>query len=150
MFIGSYEHSIDAKGRVSLPAKFREVLSGQGDPRLVLTTNLDPNGQCLVAYPMGEWMAFQERIAGLPQFDPNVVMLRRLHIGGAAEVSPDRQGRILIPQLHREYARLESPVLFVGLGPTIEVWSRAAWDAQRAVAKETLPEINEALARFGL
>lgn len=150
MFLGSYEHSIDGKGRVSLPARFREVLSAGGDSRLVVTTNLDPAGQCLVAYPMGEWLAFQERIAGLPQFDENVIMLRRLHIGCATEVSPDRQGRILIPALHREYAGLGGQVLFAGLGPTLEIWDRGQWEEQRSKAKDALPQISEAMARLGL
>lgn len=150
MFLGSYEHSIDAKGRVSLPARFREVLATQGDSRLVVTTNLDPAGRCLVAYPMDEWQAFQERIAGLPQFDEHVVLLKRLHIGGACEVAPDRQGRILIPQLHREYAGLSGPVLFAGLGSTLEIWDREQWEGQRSLAKASLPQINEALARLGL
>jgi len=150
MFLGSYEHSIDAKGRVSLPARFREVLVTQGDSRLVVTTNLDPAGKCLVAYPMDEWQAFQDRIAGLPQFDEHVVLLKRLHIGGACEVTPDKQGRVLIPQLHREYAGLKRYVRFVGLSNTLEIWDRERWEGQRILAKESLPQINETLARLGL
>lgn len=150
MFLGSYEHSLDAKGRVSLPARFREVLSTLGDSRLVITTNVDPGSACLVAYPIHEWQAFQERIAGLPQFDEAVIRLKRLHIAGAAEVSADRQGRILIPPVLRDYAGLERTVLFAGLGSNIEIWDRGRWEAERARAKESLVEINEALARLGL
>lgn len=150
MFLGSFEHSIDAKGRVSLPMRFRELLSSSGDGRLVLTINVDPGGQCLVAYPIPEWQAFQERIAGLPQFDENVILLKRLHIGGASEVSLDRQGRILVPPMLREYAELRNQVVFAGLGSTVELWDRGRWEAQREVAKKSLPRINDALARLGL
>ena len=150
MFLGSYEHSMDEKGRVSLPARYRELLSTLGDSRLVLTTNVDPAGACLVAYPIHEWQSFQERIAGLPQFDEAVIRLKRLHIAGATEVSADRQGRILIPPMLREYAGLERTVLFAGLGTSIEIWDRTRWEEERRQAKESLVQINEALARLGL
>lgn len=141
---------MDDKGRVSLPARFREVLSTFGDGRLVVTTNVDPGGACLVAYPFHEWQGFQERIAGLPQFDEAVIRLKRLHIAGATECSADRQGRILIPPVLREYAGLQRTVLFAGLGSSIEIWDRGRWEEERTRAKESLVQINEALARLGL
>jgi MraZ protein len=150
VFLGSYEHALDDKGRVSLPARFRDVLSATGDTRLVLTSNVDPAGECLVAYPYKEWQSFQERIAGLPQFDEAVIRLKRLHVAGATEVSPDRQGRILIPPVLREYAGLRDQVLFAGLGANIEIWDRRRWEEERARAKENLAQINEAIARLGL
>jgi MraZ protein len=141
---------MDAKGRVSLPARFREVLSINGDSRLVLTTNVDPGAQCLVAYPILEWQSFHERISSLPQLDEAVIRLKRLHIAGATECSPDRQGRILIPPVLREYAGLRQQVLFAGLGSNIELWDRSSWEDERSRAKESLVQINEALARLGL
>lgn len=150
MFIGTYEHTLDDKGRVNLPMRFRELLAANGDARLILTTNVDPGGRCLVAYPIQEWMAFQERIAGLPQFDENVIRLKRLHIAGATECSPDRQGRILIPPLLRDYAALSGSVIFAGLGSCIELWDRSRWHEERDRAKNALPQINDALARLGL
>ena len=150
MFLGTFEHSLDEKGRVSLPARFREVLSTQGDQRLILTTNVDPFGRCLVAYPIAEWQAFQERINDLPQFDENVIRLKRLHIAGATECGTDRQGRILVPPMLRDYANLKDTVLFAGLGSNIEVWDRKLWQDERQRAKEALPQINDALARLGL
>ena len=99
---------------------------------------------------MREWQSFHEKIATLPQFDPSVVRLRRLHIAGAFECSPDRQGRILIPSFHREYAELSTQVLFAGLGTSIEVWDSARWRAEHDAAKGQLNEINAALAQFGL
>jgi MraZ protein len=150
LFLGSYEYLLDDKGRVSLPARFRDVLSALGDTRLIITTNVDPAGQCLVAYPQQEWQAFQERIASLPQFDEAVIRLKRLHVAGATECTADRQGRILIPPMLREYAGLKSQVLFAGMGKNIEIWDRTRWEEERTRAKECLPEINEAIARLGL
>lgn len=150
MFIGSYEHAMDGKGRVSLPARFRELLSSNGDSRLVLTTNVDPMGLCLVAYPIHEWQAFQEKIASLPQFDEAVIRLKRLHIAGACECSLDKQGRILIPPFLREYADLKSQIIFAGLGSNIELWDKGRWEEERARAKESLASINEAMARLGI
>ena len=150
MFLGSYEHSLDDKGRVSLPARFRETLSTLGDSRLVVTTNMDPGCSCLVAYPLLEWQAFQERISGLPQFDEAVVRLKRLHIAGATECLPDRQGRISLPPMLRDYAQLKRNVLFAGLGVNIELWDREQWEEERRRAKEGLPAIHDTLARLGL
>lgn len=151
VFIGTYEHNLDAKGRVSLPIRFRELLSTQGDQRLVLTTNVDAAGRCLVAYPLQEWMAFQEKIAALPQFEEAVIRLKRLHIAGACECSTDRQGRILIPPMLREYAGLAGGgVVFAGVGTSIEIWDRDRWEEERERAKQSLGEIGDALARLGL
>ena len=87
---------------------------------------------------------------GLPQFDESVIRLKRLHIAGATECSVDRQGRILIPPMLREYAGLNQSVLFAGLGTNIEIWDRPRWENERSKAKENLVEINETLARLGL
>lgn len=87
LFRGLHEYTIDQKGRVSLPVKFRDVLAAANDERLIITTSID---QCLVAYPMAEWLAFEARLAALPQFDPNVLKLKRLYVAGATEC-PDRK-----------------------------------------------------------
>jgi len=150
MFLGSYEHNLDVKGRVSLPVRFRELLSTQADQRLILTTNVDPGGRCLVAYPFQEWLAFQEKIASLPQFEEAVIRLKRLHIAGACECTTDRQGRLLIPPVLREYAGLSGGVIFAGLGSSIEIWDRHRWEEERERAKQSLPEISDTLARLGL
>lgn len=150
LFIGTYEHSLDPKGRVSLPARFREILATQGDQRLVVTTNVDASGRCLVAYPMPEWMAFQEKISTLPQFEEAVIRLKRLHIAGACECTTDKQGRLLIPPMLREYASLSGSVVFAGLGNSIEIWDRGRWDEERERAKQSLAEISDTLARLGL
>jgi len=140
---------MDGKGRVSLPARFREMLSAVGDCRLVLTTNLDPEGRCLVAYPIPQWQVFEDKVAAMPQFDPAVNQLKRLHFAGATEVSADRQGRILIPLVLRDKAGLCGTVLFAGVGDKIEIWDRDAFEQQRAEAQENLSQINKTLAGLG-
>ena len=103
MFRGRYEHTIDAKGRTSLPARYRDVLSSIGERRVILTSALDP---CLVAYTSPEWTAFEERLAKLPQFDRAVQKLKRIYVSGAVECEVDDSGRILIPPTLRDHAKL--------------------------------------------
>lgn len=128
MFRGRYEHSIDAKGRTSLPSRFREVVAATGDTRMVLTTGLEP---CLVAYPMEEWLAFEERLSRLPQFDPSVAMLRRIYVSAAVECDTDKLGRVLIPASLREHAGLEKQALWAGMGRHVELWSKDRFEAMR-------------------
>lgn len=153
MFRGRYEHALDAKGRTSLPSRFREVLAergGDAGPRLVLTTGLDP---CLVAYPMDEWLAFEERLAAFPQFDPTVAMLRRIYVSGAIECELDKLGRLLIPQSLREHADLGRNVLWAGMGRHVELWSKERFEAlqQKVAADEDLrASMASRLAELGL
>jgi MraZ protein len=139
MWQGQHEHAIDAKGRVSLPARFRESLSAAGEERFVLTQSLDP---CLVAYPLAEWRTFEEKLSKLPRFDASVVKLRRLYVSAAQEVSFDGQGRVLVPPSLRAYAALEKEALWAGLGTYAELWSKDRWS--RAI--ETTPDERVALA----
>ncbi len=134
MFRGRHEHAVDAKGRTSLPSRFREVLAGLGEQKLVLTAGLDP---CVVAYPMGEWMAFEERLAALPQFDPSVAMIRRIYVSGAVECDIDKLGRLLIPGTLREHAGLTRKAMWAGMGRHVELWSKSAFqDAQSQVLED--------------
>lgn len=128
MFRGRYEHAIDAKGRTSLPSRFRDVLTTNGETRLVLTTGLDA---CLVAYPMSEWIAFEDRLSGLPQFDPNVAMLRRIYVSGAVECDLDKMGRLLIPQTLRDHASLVREAVWAGMGRHIELWAKGRFEHMR-------------------
>lgn len=150
MFRGRHEHSIDAKGRTSVPSRFREVMTAQGDSRLVLTTGLDT---CLVAYPMAEWIAFEGRLAELPQFDPDVVTLKRIYVSGAVECEVDKVGRLLIPAPLRKHARLKRDALWAGMGRYIELWSKETFEGLR---KDVLADddrrsaISKRLAELGL
>lgn len=128
MFRGRYEHAIDAKGRTSLPSRFREALGSAGESRLILTTGLEP---CLVAYPLQEWFAFEERLGRLPQFDESVTMLKRIYVSGAIECDVDRLGRVLIPAPLRKHAGLTRELLWAGMGRHIELWDKDAYEALR-------------------
>lgn len=139
MFRGRYEHTIDAKGRTSVPARYRDALSAAGERRVVLTSALDP---CLVAYAPQEWAAFEERLGRLSQFDPAVKKLRRIYVSGAVECEFDDVGRILVPPTLRAHAGLQKDVLWAGSGRYAELWDKDQW--QRDV--ETTPEEKQAIA----
>ncbi len=128
MFRGRYEHSIDAKGRTSVPSRFRDVMVAQGDAQLVLTTGLEP---CLVAYPMSEWLAFEKRLSALPQFDADVVMLKRIYVSGAVECDVDKVGRVLIPAALRKHAGFQRDALWAGMGTYIELWAKQSFEGLR-------------------
>ena len=147
MFRGRYEHTIDAKGRTSLPARYRDALAASGERRIVLTSALDP---CLVAYTMPEWLAFEEKIAKLSQFDRAVQKLRRIYVSGAVECDIDDSGRILIPPTLREYAELSKEVLWAGSGEYAELWDKKTWSKQFEITDDERRGIASRLAELGL
>jgi MraZ protein len=148
MFRGRYEHTIDAKGRTSLPARYRDALSAMGERRIVLTSALDP---CLAAYTTPEWAAFEDRLAKLPQFDRAVQKLKRLYVSGAVECEIDDSGRILIPPTLRDHAGLTKDVVWAGIGRTAELWDKDAWRAQYEIKSEDERQVVSArLAELGL
>ena len=118
MLIGQYEHSIDAKGRMNFPAKFREDL---GDS-FIITKGLKP---CVAVYSMEGWKAFEEKVNRQPE--AKAMELRHFYFASATEVEPDRQGRIVIPSHLRDYAGLEKEVLVIGTAPLAEIWNKNAW-----------------------
>lgn len=117
---GEYLHSIDAKGRLFIPAKFREKL-GFG---FVLTKGLE---NTLTIYPETEWEKFTEKISSLPT--KQSLTLRRFFVASACDCAPDVQGRVLIPQVLRDYAELDKNVVVIGMGDHIEIWDEAKWKA---------------------
>jgi MraZ protein len=146
MFRGRFDYSIDDKGRVSLPAKFREVLSTNYDERLIVTTF----DQCLWAYPLTEWQAIEEKIAALPQFKSQVKALQRVFVSGAAECPLDKQGRIILPPNLREYGGLKKEVVFVGMTKRIEIWSKERWEAVFNESQSLIETATDDLADLGL
>ncbi|MBZ0121885.1 MAG: division/cell wall cluster transcriptional repressor MraZ [Sandaracinaceae bacterium] len=146
MFRGQYEHAIDGKGRTSVPSRFREVLTAAEETKLVVTTGLDP---CLVCYPMREWLAFEERLAALPRFDPSVAMIRRIYVSGATEIEIDKLGRVLIPAALRDYAGLTRDALWAGMGTHLELWSKARFDELRNAALADVEQRTEMARRLG-
>lgn len=147
MFRGRYEHTIDAKGRTSVPARYRDVLDSIGERRLVVTSALDP---CLVAYTLPEWAGFEEKLAKLPQFDRAVQKLKRIYVSGAVECEIDDSGRILIPPTLREHAGLQKEVLWAGSGKYAELWDKAAWKKHFDTTEDERRDISARLAELGL
>ncbi len=147
MFRGRYEHTIDAKGRTSLPARYRDVLAAISERRIILTNALDP---CLVAYTMTEWTAFEDRISKLPLFDRHVQKLKRIYVSGAVECEVDDSGRILIPPTLREYANLSKEVLWAGNGKYAELWDKGAWKQHFEISDDERDDIRTRLAELGL
>jgi MraZ protein len=94
MFRGSFEHTLDGKGRLSIPAKFREVLLGKGDDRIIITNFTVDGVRCLDVYPIDEWLRFEEEIRKKPKFERRMVMFQNYYLGGACECVVDNQGRI--------------------------------------------------------
>ena len=150
MFRGRHEHSIDAKGRTSLPARFRDVLTQRGETQIVVTTAFD---RCLDAYSLREWEAFEEKLAQQPQFDDKLKQLRRHYVGGAIECEIDKLGRLLLPSELRAWAGLDSKLLWVGVGRRIEIWDPPAFFAENAAdpAKpESFEEMKARMTELGL
>lgn len=146
MFRGRFENTIDAKGRISIPSKFRETLSAFEEEKLILT-NFDG---CLWAYPVKEWKKIEEKVAALPQFKPEVKALQRVFISAASECFLDPQGRILIPPPLREYATIEREVVFIGMIQRIEIWAKSKWNEEFKKSEEKLAESIEVLADLGI
>ncbi len=124
MFLGEYTHTIDDKGRLTVPAKFRGELAAG----MVVTRGFDNN---LMVYPLSEWEKLAEEILARPLAEARMREFRRRVFSGAVDVEPDRQGRILIPPYLREFAHIEGEVVVVGMFNYIEVWSTAEWLAVR-------------------
>ena len=120
MFMGEYNHTIDTKGRLIVPSKFRELLSEE----FILTKGLDGG---LSIYPMGEWKILEEKLRALPFNDKNARAFVRFFVSGATPCELDKQGRILVPATLREYAHLEKDVILTGNIATIEIWSKDQW-----------------------
>ena len=146
MFSGWSSHSLDSKGRLAIPARFREVLKAGGDNRLVMTS-LD---RCLVCYPRDQWSAITDKVGRLSQLDPRVQAFRRYFISGAAECSFDGQGRVLIPQALREWAGLDGQVYLVGMQNNFEVWDKDRWYQERERIQSNFGDLSSFMADLGV
>ena len=122
MFMGRYNHTIDPKGRLSIPSKYREVLGDE----FVVSKGMDG---CLFVYAGEDWKVFEEKLASLPLINPEARQFARFFLSGAQSVTVDKQGRILMPQDLRDFAGLEKDVVLAGMGSRIEIWSLERWHA---------------------
>ena len=141
MFMGEYNHTIDAKGRLIIPSRFRELLGEE----FVLTKGLDG---CLSIYPMDEWEAFEMKLRALPLTNKNARTFSRFFVAGAAMCELDKQGRILVPQTLREFAGLDKDVVLTGNLNRIEIWSKEKWE--EASEYDDMEEIAEHMSELGM
>ncbi|MBQ8038402.1 MAG: division/cell wall cluster transcriptional repressor MraZ [Lachnospiraceae bacterium] len=141
MFMGEYNHTIDAKGRLIIPAKFREKLG----EHFVITKGLDG---CLFVYDNSEWEVFEKKLKSQEIYKKDARMFARYFLAGAADVEMDKQGRIIMPSVLREFAGLEKDVVLVGVGSRVEIWSKLAWDNTEKF--DNMEEIAERMADLGM
>lgn len=134
MFTGSFFHSMDSKGRVSIPSRYRDILQERQD-RLLTLTNWDGY---VLAFPQSEWVKVEARLGELALFRKDLRALQRFLTSGAEECFLDRQGRILIPQNLRDYAKLTRDVALVGTVRCFEIWDKAAFEAHRKQLEESI------------
>ncbi len=150
MFRGRYEHTVDTKGRLSIPAKYRELLLGKGDNRLIITNFVVSSKRCLDVFPLDEWTALEEAVRRKPKFDPNMVRFQTYYLGAAVECEVDTHGRILIPPTLRKYADLKRDVMLVSAGEKFRIWDKDAWDKVFTEAEEQLMEDPGSFSDLGL
>lgn len=150
MFRGSFEHTLDGKGRLSIPMKFREVLLGKNDERIVITNFIVDGTKCLDVYPLDEWSRLEEEIRKKPKFDRKMLMFQNYYLGAAFECVVDKQGRILIPPLLRKYAELKRDVVLVAALEKFRVWDLDAWKKIFSDAEEKLMQDPDFLGDLGL
>lgn len=129
MFRGINTINLDAKGRMAMPARYREQLAQQGSGHLVVT--IDTNHRCLLLYPLAEWEQIERQIESLSSFDAMSQRVKHLLIGHANDLEMDGSGRILLPQELRQYAQLEKHVCLIGQGKKLEIWDQLTWNQQR-------------------
>ncbi len=121
MFMGEYNHTVDEKGRLIIPAKYREELGNE----FVVTKGLDG---CLFAYGLSEWQVLEEKLRALPLTNKDARAFARFMLAGAASVEIDKQGRILLPQVLRNFAEIEKEVVLIGVASRFEIWNRTRWE----------------------
>ncbi|MFA8437596.1 division/cell wall cluster transcriptional repressor MraZ [Pueribacillus sp. YX66] len=141
MFMGEYEHNIDEKGRMIVPAKFRDELGST----FVLTRGLD---QCIFGYPLEEWKVLENKLKSLPFTKKDARAFTRFFFSGATECQLDKQGRVNIAPTLRKYAQLEKECTIIGVSNRIEIWSTALWEKYYSDSEDSFGEIAESLIDF--
>lgn len=129
MFRGLTALNMDAKGRITIPTQYRQMLMDEATGELIIT--IDTEDRCLLIYPLSQWHIIEERLEALPTFQAATRRIQRLLIGHATALEIDRNGRILLPPLLREYAGLDKNVMLVGQGKKFELWGESQWGLHR-------------------
>lgn len=140
MFYGEHEHSIDRKGRLIIPSKFREVFKENYVERFFITRGLD---QCLFVFTEDEWRKQETRFKSLSFTSAEARQFNRIYFSGACEVTCDKQGRILIPEYLKNYGNIKRDVTIVGVSNRIEIWSKEAWLEFYKTTKDSFEQISE-------
>ena len=143
MFIGEYNHTIDDKGRLAIPMKFRGDLARGA----VVTRGLDAS---LFLFPKEEWDKLAEKLAGLPLGQSNSRAFARLMLAGAMDVEADKQGRVILPEYLRRYARMEKNIVIAGLYTRLELWDENAWEEYKQKSEKDVGGIAEKLGELGI
>jgi MraZ protein len=138
-FVGEYLHTLDSKGRVALPVKFRESLG----PRFIVARGLD---KCLFVYPSDEWAQVMDKLKTIPINQKDSRNFTRYFLSGATEAEPDKQGRVNLPQNLREYAGLIKDVFILGVGSRIEIWDKDSWEKTKIDLEEGFSILAESVA----
>ena len=141
MFMGEYNHTIDTKGRLIIPSKFRDLLGDE----FIVTKGLDG---CLIVFPKNEWQIIEEKLRKLPLNNKSARKFTRFLVAGATTCELDKQGRILLPQVLRDFAGLEKDVVLAGNLNRIEIWSKANWTESNAY--DDMDDIAEQMTDLGL
>ncbi|MBU9712413.1 division/cell wall cluster transcriptional repressor MraZ [Evansella tamaricis] len=143
MFMGEYHHTIDEKGRMIIPAKFREELGST----FVVTRGMD---KCLFVYPEKEWRQLEQKLKSLPFTKKDARAFTRFFFSGATECELDKQGRVNIAQTLRSYAILEKECVVIGVSNRVEIWSKGIWEEYFAESEDSFAEIAEGIVDFEL
>lgn len=143
MFLGEYKHSIDTKKRLAIPAKFRRALG----KKAVITRGLD---NCLFVFTSAEWKKLADKISALPLGQRDARGFARLMLAGAAEVSMDSLGRILVPDYLKHYASLDKQVVVTGIANRIEIWDERAWEAYKGKSERNADKLAETMGELGI
>jgi len=141
MFMGEFQHSIDEKGRIIIPSKFRDSLGAS----FIATRGLD---NCLFVYPMSEWSILEQKLKSLPLMKSDARAFTRFFFSGATECELDKQGRVNIPGHLRDYAKLDKDCMVLGVSSRVEIWSKQTWDGYYEQSEQTFNEIAEKLVDF--
>lgn len=143
MLTGEYSHTIDPKGRLIIPSKFRDILGED----FVLTKGMDG---CLFLYPNNEWKVFEEKLRTLPLTNKSARTFVRFFLGSAVDGGLDKQGRALISSALRDFAHLEKDVVLVGVLDRVEIWDKARWEENNAAVEEDMDNIANQMEELGL
>lgn len=143
MFLGEYQHTLDIKARVIVPAKFREGLGA----KFVATKGLD---QCVFLFPMDQWSIIESKVQALSITKPEARLFSRIFFSGATELEIDKQGRFVLPQQLREHAKIEKEMMIVGVSSRVEIWSAEMWASYNQADGASYEVLAESLAGLGL